>query len=131
MRAVSEIGLNMHSTQTGLKSGAILKLMVRKLIVGFEVRDQLLIRLNRLIEVRTDEQLSENVLYGKYSKTGDALTLLFFIVCLRYAIRKVQENKMGLKMNRKTQLFAYAYVVSLLRVDANIVKKKRRNSKWH
>jgi hypothetical protein len=47
-------------------------------------------------------------------KQGDALSPLFVNFALEYAIRKVQENQAGLKLNGTHQLSAYADDVSLL-----------------
>jgi hypothetical protein len=47
-------------------------------------------------------------------KQGDALSPQLFNITLEYAIRKVQDNQVGLKLNGTHQLLAYTDDVNLL-----------------
>jgi hypothetical protein len=55
-------------------------------------------------------------------KQGDALSPLLFNFALEYAIRKIQENKVGQKLNRTHQSLIYADHVNLLTGNMNTIK---------
>jgi hypothetical protein len=56
-------------------------------------------------------------------KQLDASLSLFFNFTLEYAIRKVQENQVGLKLNETHQLLAYAEDMDVLGDNIGTVKK--------
>jgi hypothetical protein len=75
--------------------------------------------------------MSLNLCYiKKYNKTcrgttkqGDALSPLLLNLALEYAIRKVQENHMGLKLNGTHQLLPYVDDVKLLGDNIDTIKR--------
>ena len=56
-------------------------------------------------------------------KQGDALSPLLFNFALEYAIRRVQVNQDGLKLNGTHHLLAYADDVNILGGSVHTVKK--------
>ena len=73
--------------------------------------------------VRVGKNLSDRFPIRNGLKQGDALSPLLFNLALEYAIRMVQVNQDGLKLNGTRQLLAYADDVNILGGSVHTVKK--------
>jgi hypothetical protein len=74
---------------------------------------------------RTVRSLSDKFPIQNVLEQGDALSSLLFNSVLEYAIRRVQENQEGLKLNRTHPFFAYADGVITVRRKNTINKTKK------
>ena len=73
--------------------------------------------------VRVGKNLSEMFPIRNGLKQGDALSPLLFNFALEYAIKRVQVNQDGLKLNSTHQLLAYANDVNILGGSVHTVKE--------
>jgi hypothetical protein len=78
------------------------------------------------IEKSVGKHLSSNFPIQIGLKQGDALSPLHFNFALKYAIRKVQENQVALKLNGTHQLLAYADDVNLLGDNIGTTRKAQK-----
>jgi hypothetical protein len=73
-------------------------------------------------KVRIGKHLPDSFPVQNGLKRGDALSPLLFNFALDYAIRKVQENQVGLKFNGTHHLLPYADNVNLLGDNIDTIK---------
>jgi hypothetical protein len=73
--------------------------------------------------IRRGKHLSDSFPIQNSLKQEDALSPLLLNFALEYAIRKVEKNQVGLKLNGTHQLLAYADAVNLLGNNIDAIKK--------
>jgi hypothetical protein len=77
--------------------------------------------------VQVGKDLSDMFPIGNDLKQGDALSPLLFNFALDYAIRRVQVNKYGLKLNGTHQLSVNADYVNIMGGRVHSIQKKSGN----
>ena len=98
------------------------------ILVGFGIPKKL-VRLIKVCltetysRVRVGKNLSDVFFIRNGLKQGDALSPLLFNFALEYAIRSVQVNQDGLKLNGAHQLLAYADDVIILGGSVHTVEE--------
>jgi sorting nexin-29 len=75
-------------------------------------------------KVRVGKFLSDTFSIQNGPKQGEALSPLLFSFDLEHAIRKVQENELGLELNGTHQLSVYVDDINLLGNSVSPIKKK-------
>jgi hypothetical protein len=128
----------LHSSDAGKKNGSTMRQYIKTFdLVRREVLYNILIefgvpmKLVRLIkmflnEMDTKVHVGKRLCYNFPIQNGlkrDALFPLLFNFALKYAIRKIQENLVGLKLNGTHHVLVYVYNVNLLRGDIDTIKK--------
>ena len=99
-----------------------------KILIEFDIPKKL-VRLIKMSltetysRVRVGKNVSDRFPIWNGLKQGDALSPLLFNFALEYAIRRVQVNKVGLKLNGTHQLLAYADDVNILAGSMHTLKE--------
>jgi len=125
-----ELSETVHQLFMDFKEGydSVRREVLYNILVGFGIP----MKLARLIKVCLNvvcsrvKPLSDMFRIKNGLKQGDAITPLLFNVALEYAIRRVQVNQDGLKVNGTLQLLVSVDGVNMLGGSVHTVKKTRK-----
>jgi len=106
--------------------------VVYKILFEFSIPRKIVMLINMSLTetysgVRVGKNVSDRFPIRKCLKQGDGLTPLLLNFALEYAIRWVQVNQDGLKLNGTHQLLVYADDVILLRGSKHAIKVNAEN----
>ena len=127
----------MHQLLTDFKQAydSVRRVVLYNILIEFSIPTKL-VRIIKMCltetysRVRVGMNLSDMFPIRNGLKQGDALSPLLFNFALQYAIKRVQVNQLGLKLNGAHQLLVYADDVNILGGSVHTIRKMQKLWQW-